>query len=156
MDKKELTLTRTFDAPLELVWKAWTDQELVSKWWGPNGVTNPTCEIDATPGGIFHIVMLAGADLGPMAGQKWPMLGSFTEVQEPEKLVITSSALDEHDQPFIENTFTVTFKEVDQKTTVTVHVEVTKAAESAKMALQGMEMGWNQQLDKLVQFVASN
>ena len=41
---KELTITRTFDAPRDLVWKAWTDEKMVKKWWGPRGVTNPTCE----------------------------------------------------------------------------------------------------------------
>ena len=44
--QKELTLTREFTAPVDMVFKAWTDQELVRQWWGPNGVTNPVCEIN--------------------------------------------------------------------------------------------------------------
>jgi uncharacterized protein YndB with AHSA1/START domain len=39
--KKELTITRIFDASRDLVWKAWTDQKILQKWWGPRGVTNP-------------------------------------------------------------------------------------------------------------------
>ena len=100
--------------------------------------------------------MLAGPELGPMAGAKWPMSGKFIEVLEPEKLVFTATALDENDEMLLENVTTVTFSEADGKTTVTAHVEVTKAVEKAKMALQGMEMGWNQQLDKMVQFVTKN
>lgn len=42
-EHKELTLTRVFDAPRETVWKYWTDANLIQQWWGPNGVTNPTC-----------------------------------------------------------------------------------------------------------------
>lgn len=66
---KEFTITRMFDAPRELVWKAWTDQKLIRKWWGPRGVTNPTCEWDARPGGKIDLVMLAGKELGQFAGQ---------------------------------------------------------------------------------------
>ena len=63
--KKELTITRIFDAPRDLVWKAWTDQKILQKWWGPKGVTNPICEWDARLGGNIYIVMLAGKELGP-------------------------------------------------------------------------------------------
>ena len=62
--KRELTITRTFDAPRELVWKAWTDPKMLERWWGPRGVTNPTCEFDATKGGEIYIVMEAGKELG--------------------------------------------------------------------------------------------
>jgi len=41
--KKEFTITRIFDASRDLVWKAWTDQTILQKWWGPRGVTNPIC-----------------------------------------------------------------------------------------------------------------
>ncbi len=44
---QELSLKRTFDAPRELVFKAWTDPTLVAKWWGPNEFTTPICELDA-------------------------------------------------------------------------------------------------------------
>jgi uncharacterized protein YndB with AHSA1/START domain len=49
--KKELHMTRECDAPREQVFKAWTDPELVKQWWGPKGVTIPTCELDVKPGG---------------------------------------------------------------------------------------------------------
>jgi uncharacterized protein YndB with AHSA1/START domain len=151
---KELNITRTFDAPLDKVWQAWTDPEQIAKWWGPRGVTNPTCEWDAKPGGKIHIVMLAGAELGQMAGQEWPMSGEFKEVEAPKKLVFTSSALS-GDKEILKNLNTVTFEEKDGKTTMHINVVVTMATSEAKFALEGMDMGWNQQTDKLAEFVES-
>src|SRR5258706_14915049 len=162
MDKqtnKELTLTRTFDAPRETVWKYWTDPKLVQEWWGPRGVTNPTCVWEAKPEGNINIVMLAGKELGEMAGQEWPMTGKFVEISEPEKLKFTASAI-MNGKPVLESLTTVTLEEKDgpptldasarqSKTIMTVHIEVTMTTPEAAGPLQGMEMGWNQQLDKL-------
>jgi uncharacterized protein YndB with AHSA1/START domain len=153
-DKKELTLERTFNASRELVWKAWTDPELVKQWWGPDGVTNPTCEWDAKPGGNIHIVMLAGKELGEMAGQEWPMTGEFVEAQEPEKIVFSGNAIVDGKEVLTTLT-TVTFEEESGKTKLNVHIVVTHTTPEAAGPLQGMEMGWNQQLDKLVTFVQS-
>ena len=149
---KELSITRTFDAPLEKVWRAWTDAEALSKWWGPSGVTNPTCEWQAEPGGKIHVVMLAGEELGPMAGQEWPMTGTFKEVEPMKKLVFASSALQDG-KPILENLNTITFTEENGKTTMKLHVVVTMATEEAKFALQGMDMGWNQSIDKLTDYL---
>ncbi len=145
---KELTLTRVFDAPRETVWKYWADASLIQKWWGPNGVTNPTCVWDAKPQGKIHIVMLAGKKLGPLAGQEWPMTGEFEELQEPEKLVFTANAI-MNGKPILQHRTTVTLKEENNKTKMTVHIVVTMITPEAAGALKGMDMGWNQQLDKL-------
>src|SRR5581483_3177206 len=108
--KRELTLTRTFDAPRELVWKAWTNPELVQKWWGPNGVTNEDVTWEARSGGNLHLVMVAGSELGPMAGQKWPMSGEFKEVEAPAKLVFTGNAIVDGKE-VLQHLTTVTFEE---------------------------------------------
>jgi uncharacterized protein YndB with AHSA1/START domain len=81
---QELTLTREYDAPRELVYKAWTDKELVSEWWGPNGFTAPVVELDVRPGGAINIVM---EDTEGMIekGIRYPLSGSFQEVIKPEK-----------------------------------------------------------------------
>lgn len=150
--QKELTLTRTFDAPRDVVFKAWTDQKLVQQWWGPRGVTNPTCEWEARPGGSIHIVMLAGEELGPMKGQEWPMTGEFKEVEAPEKLVFTGNAI-VAGKEILQHLTTVTLTEQDGKTHMTVHIVVTKATPEAAGPLKGMEMGWNQQLEKLGEFL---
>jgi uncharacterized protein YndB with AHSA1/START domain len=84
----ELTMTRVFDAPRELVFRAWTDPERLKRWWGPKGFTNPVCEVDVRPGGAIRIHM-RGPD-----GTVYPMTGAFIEIVEAERLVFTSSALD--------------------------------------------------------------
>ena len=151
---RELAITRTLDAPRELVWKAWTDQKLVQKWWGPRGVTNPTCVWEARTDGKIDIVMLAGEELGPLAGQKWPMNGAFKEVTPQSRLVFTSNAIDEHQEALLENVITVDFEEVGGKTKMTVRIAVTKAVPGkTESMLGGMAQGWNQQTDKLVELV---
>jgi uncharacterized protein YndB with AHSA1/START domain len=150
--KKELTLERTYDAPLDLVWKAWTDPKLVAQWWGPQGVTNEVNEWSMQPGGKLDLVMIAGKDLGEMAGQRWPMNGEFKEVNQLSKLSFTGNAI-VNDKEVMQHLTTVTFEEMDGKTHMIVHIQVTKATPEAAGPLAGMEMGWNQQLDKLGEFL---
>jgi uncharacterized protein YndB with AHSA1/START domain len=149
--KKEVTITKIFDAPRAVVWQAWTDPKIVTKWWGPRGVTTPTCEVDARKGGKINIVMLAGKELGPAEGTKWPMTGTFEEVTPQTKLVYSANALDEGSKTLLETTTTVTFEDLQGKTKLTVHVLLTKSSDTpqAKFAIQGMEMGWNQSVEKL-------
>jgi uncharacterized protein YndB with AHSA1/START domain len=51
---RELVITRVFDAPRELVFKAWTGPERLMRWWAPNGCTRPFCKTDPRPGRVFH------------------------------------------------------------------------------------------------------
>jgi uncharacterized protein YndB with AHSA1/START domain len=152
-NNRELTITRIFDAPRELVFKAWTDPGLVAQWWGPEGVTNPVCNLDVQPGGAIEIVMLAGEQLGELKGSEWPMKGTFQEISPPEKIVYTSSAIMDG-KPIIESTNTVTFEEVDGKTKLTLTVIVTKATPEAEGPLSGMKIGWSQSIDKLAKLIA--
>lgn len=157
--KKELIISKEYDAPVEKLWASFTDQEIVSKWWGPNGVTIPVCEIEPRPGGKIKIVMLAGEELGPAAGQEWPMIGTFLEVVRNEKLVFTSDAMQDGDESktMIETKTTITFEKHNKSTIVTVHVLVTRSSDTpeAKFAVQGMGRGWNQQMDKLGAMIAA-
>ena len=150
---KEFTITRTFDAPRELVWKAWTDQKLIQKWWGPRGVTNPTCEWDARSGGKINIVMLAGKELGQFEGMKWPMNGVFREVTPQSRIVFSGNALDEVQDILLESLVTVDFEAIGQKTRMNLRFEVTKATAKAEFAIKGAEAGWNQQIDKLAEML---
>lgn len=152
--KRELTITRTFDAPLEMVWKAWTDPKMVKKWWGPKGVTNPVCEWDARPNGKINIVMLAGKELGDFAGQKWPMTGTFREVTPKSRIVYASDALDDVKDIMIVAETTIDFEKLEGKTKMNLHIIVTKMnGPKAEFAIQGMEAGWNQQIDKLTEML---
>lgn len=150
---RELTITRIYDAPRKLVWKAWTDPKILQRWWGPNGVTNPVCEWDARPGGRIYIVMLAGKELGPAAGMKWPMKGTFTEVTPESRLAWIGGPMDDLERSsstFIDQEATLDLEEIGNKTKMTLHI-VVKAIRGPKAAgaLQGMTIGFNQQMDKL-------
>src|SRR5437870_2775756 len=142
--KLELAITRIFDAPRDLVFKAWTDQKQLAQWWGPKLFTNPVCELDVRPGGAIRIHM-RGPD-----GTVYPLKGVFREIVEPERLVFTSSALEDAEgNPQFETITTVTFAEQNGKTKLTVHEVVVKAQPGSEGAIAGMEEGWNQSLDKL-------
>ncbi len=62
--KRDLVVTRLFDAPVEQVWKAWSDPEHVMRWWGPEGFTSPTAEMDFREGGVSLVCMRAPKEFG--------------------------------------------------------------------------------------------
>ena len=62
--KRDLVVTRIFDAPVERVWKAWSEPGYVMRWWGPNGFTSPSAAIDFREGGISLVCMRAPKELG--------------------------------------------------------------------------------------------
>ncbi len=150
-DIKQLNIERLINAPIEQVFKAWTEPELLSKWWGPEGVTIPTCEVDLTPGGKIYIVMLAGDELGELAGNEWPMTGTFEEISPPSKLVYTSSAVIDG-KPILDTRNTLTLESQGSKTKMSLNIVVTRTTPEAAGPLSGMEMGWNQSVDKLVKW----
>ena len=154
--KGQFTTERVFDAPLATVWKAWTDPTLLKQWWGPHNVSIPECEVDLQVGGKFHIVMEAGEAMGPYAGTLWPMLATFTEVEPEAKLAFEAEAWTEgqKETTTIEQTTEVTFSEQDGKTVVKINAVIHNAGSDAGMAVQGMEAGFNQQLDKFTAFLA--
>jgi uncharacterized protein YndB with AHSA1/START domain len=82
----ELTFTRVFDAPRELVFRCMTEPEHLTHFWGPSGVSTPVehIRVDPRPGGVFETVMVNDAD-----GSQYRMRAIFDEVTEPERLVWT-------------------------------------------------------------------
>jgi uncharacterized protein YndB with AHSA1/START domain len=154
---KELTLERVFDAPLEVVWKAWTKPELLKQWWGPDNVTIPECDVDLQVGGTFYIVMLAGEAMGPYKGTLWPMRAEFTVVDAPAQLSYTAEAWTDgqKEDTTIDQTTEISFAEDQGKTKVTVRAAIHKTGPKAGMAVQGMETGFTQQLGKLDTFLAT-
>ncbi len=141
---RELTLTRVFNAPRELVFKMWIDGKHLAKWWGPKNHTNPVCEVDARPGGAIRIEMV-GPD-----GIAIPSKGVFREIVAPERVVFTNAALEDTDgNPQIETVNTVTLTEQGDKTQMTLHVAVIKASPAISGSLAGINQGWNESLDRL-------
>jgi uncharacterized protein YndB with AHSA1/START domain len=142
-----VTLTRVFDAPRALVWKAWTDPKMMAQWFGPRGFTNPVCELDVRVGGSLRIVM-RGPD-----GNDYPMKGEFRVVSEPELLVFTNIAIDSEGRHLLEGETTVTFTEKGGKTTLTLETYAVGLVPIAPQMLAGMEAGWTQSIDKLHELV---
>jgi uncharacterized protein YndB with AHSA1/START domain len=154
-------IERTFDAPRELVWAAWTDPKHLLHWWGPKGFTVIHCEVDLRPGGTMHygLGMPAG---GEMWG-KWV----YREVVRPERLVFIASFSDKDANiakpPFpidwpLETLSTLTLTERDGRTTVRMEgIPVNATAEQRKIFLDGhssMQMGWTGTLDALGAYLA--
>jgi uncharacterized protein YndB with AHSA1/START domain len=82
----DLTYTRVFDAPRELVFRCMLEPEHLTFFWGPAGVSTPleTIKVDARPGGVFETVMVNDSD-----GCEYPTRAVFVEIVEPERIVWT-------------------------------------------------------------------
>ncbi len=80
-ETERMVVTRVFDAPRELVWKAWTDPNYVKQWWGPKGFTAPFCRMDFRVGGKFLFCMKAPD------GQEYWNGGEYHEIVPLEKIV---------------------------------------------------------------------
>lgn len=141
--EREVTITRVFDAPPAVVFKAWTDAKELAQWWGPKDFTNPVCEFDARIGGAIRIHMRAPD------GSIYPMKGEVREIVPPTRLAFTNIAVDEAGRHIIEGFTTVTFADEGGKTKMTLHTRGAAVAEIAVAYLQGMEMGWTMSIDKL-------
>lgn len=154
-NKKGVTFSRVFSAPLARVWKAWTDPAEVVKWWGPKGVTIPECEIDLRVGGRIYIVMEAGEAMGPYKGTRWPMEGTFTAVKPKTNLSYSSKAWTEGQEKTTEinQVAELTLSETGGQTKMELKVMILSVGPDAQMAIQGMEMGFNQQFDKLAEYL---
>jgi uncharacterized protein YndB with AHSA1/START domain len=146
--ERELTITRIFDAPRALVFRAWTDAKHLAQWWGPKGFTNPVCEIDARVGGKLRIHMRAPD------GTIYPMEGEIREFVAPQRLVFTNIALDAAGNHVLEGRTTVIFAEEGGKTKLTLQTHAKAVVDYAAAYLQGMEAGWTQSIDKLAALVA--
>jgi uncharacterized protein YndB with AHSA1/START domain len=86
LKKVDLVVTRIIDAPLELVWKAWTDPEQVKRWWGPKDYTSPDCRIDFREGGKYVFCMRAPEEQG---GQDSYTSGTYLKIMPMQLLEFT-------------------------------------------------------------------
>lgn len=155
-------ISRIFDAPRELVWRAHTECRHLMQWWGPKGFTVRSCRIDLRPGGLFHYCLRS-----PEGDDLWGKF-VFREVVAPERLVYIVSFSDElagmARHPMapawpLEILSTVTFAEKDGKTTLTVHWEPHAATEEERRAFEegrsSMQEGWTGTLDQLDRHLAT-
>ncbi len=141
---REIVLSRVFDAPRELVWRAWTEKEHLARWFGPKGFVTTTHELDVRVGGRWRFEMRAPD------GTIFPNRVVFVELRAPERLVYDHGA-DVDDDPG-KFRVTVTFDvQRDGKTVVTLrNLLPTKADRQAKIDFGAVELGY-QTLEKLAE-----
>jgi uncharacterized protein YndB with AHSA1/START domain len=87
-----VVVTRILDAPVEEVWKAWSDPEYVMRWWGPTGFTSPSAEIDFRVGGASLVCMRAPAEYG---GQDMYHTWTYTKIDPHERIEFIQNFADE-------------------------------------------------------------
>ncbi|HEX6061294.1 MAG TPA: SRPBCC family protein [Candidatus Limnocylindria bacterium] len=140
----ELRLTREFDAPRELVFKAMTDPALLSRWWGPRKYRTVVDEMDARPGGKWRMRNI-GADGGEHAFR-----GEFREVVPSERIVWT---FEYEPLPGHISIETVTLTERDGRTLLTVHNQFASKEDLEGMVNSGMESGARESYERLDELV---
>jgi uncharacterized protein YndB with AHSA1/START domain len=154
---ERMVITRVFDAPRELVWRAWTDPQYVMQWWGPKGFTSPVCKIDFRVGGKFLCCMRTPD------GQDFWNVGEYHEIVPLEKIVSSMYFSDaegnkvepEHygiEHEAIEGAYDVTtfedFGDGQTKLTFTGNEPMEDAINSGQLE------GWKQILDKVAAVIA--
>ena len=146
--ERTLVTTRIFDAPRELVYRAWTDPEQLAKWFPPEGFSSPRCEVDARPSGVFRVDMKAPAG-PPFDGLVFPGPGIVREAVANERLVFTMSPEMGDGQKMPTVVTTVRFEDLNGKTRLTVEQTLPTVADFETMAKTGMVEGIRQSLGKL-------
>ena len=156
-----LIITRTFDASLEKVWKAWTDPQQIKKWWGPKDFTAPFVKVDFREGGKYLYAM-HGPKGSEFDKDLWSR-GTFKEIIPMKKIVATDQFADKDGNPVSpasmgmpgdwpeEMLVTATFEDAGEGKTTLKIVHEGHPEEMVKDATNG----WNESLDKLA-VVAKN
>lgn len=148
-DGRDLTLTRIIKAPREKVYEAWTDPELLKRWFVPAPWTVASANFDVRPGGSSNIVM-RGPD-----GNEFPSTGVFLEVIEGERLTFTDAytlAWEHSARPFM--TVTISFEEDGGDTRYSALVRHWTVADREEHEKMGFHTGWaicTEQLAALVE-----
>jgi uncharacterized protein YndB with AHSA1/START domain len=142
---REIVGSRIMDAPPELVFKAYTDPELIPRWWGPRRYATTVDKMDVRPGGVWRFVHRA-AD-----GGEYAFNGVYREIVPPKRLVYTFNY---EGAPGHEAIETVTFEEAEGgKTRMTDHLLFETREERDGMLNSGMEEGAAETVDRLVELL---
>lgn len=142
----ELVITRIFDAPRGLVWKAWAEPDRMVQWLGPRGFTSTILKMDARAGGTYRFHLRSSED-----ASHW-VQGVYREILEPERLVYSWAWTDAEGTPTGPETLvTVIFEEHDGKTKLTLHQAIFESV-TARDAHRG---GWTSSLDRLEEYLAN-
>ncbi len=144
---RSLTITRHIKAPRDLVWKAWTDPEMIRQWFGPTGFTIPYARGEIKVGGRLDMAM--HGPKGTPFDVDMPMYMQFREIVPGKKLVFESAPLGPGGKKMLDSLTTVTFADEDGGTLLEMQTTATALVPEGAGMLQGMEQGWTQTLDNL-------
>ena len=142
----QIMITRQFDAPRHLVYRAWTTPELIRRWWAGDRGQVTSAEVDLRPGGQWRYVMTANG------GFEVAFHGEYREIVPDERIVSTEVF---EGMPDAAAVSTATFAEQDGRTALTILVEHTSQEHRDMHLNSGMEDGMNESLDHLEQVAAS-
>jgi uncharacterized protein YndB with AHSA1/START domain len=154
---RNMTLTRTFDAPVEQVWKQWSESENVMRWWGPKGFTSPLAKIDFREGGVSLVCMRAPKEFG---GFDMYNTWSYKKIVPLQRIEFVLNFSDKHankldpakiglppgipqDVPHV-----ITFKTLGDKRT---EMTVTEYGYTSDQAVEISKAGMNECLDKMAE-----
>ncbi|BCG61592.1 SRPBCC domain-containing protein [Paenibacillus sp. URB8-2] len=159
VEGQKLVLERVFDAPRELVFKAFSEAEHLKHWWGPRGWTLPVCNIDFRPGGVWHYCMkCVDEKQGDFYGMESWGKAVYQEISEPETIVYTdyfSDAEGNVTEGMPSSHITMTFVEHEGKTKVISRGRF-ESAEALKTVMDmGMEQGITETWDRLEEYLPS-
>ena len=176
--ERALVIERTFNAPRELVFEAFTDPARLMSWWGPHGCTAISCEADPRVGGTWCISMRSpkvhpqfvhrypiDPETAPVLSQprqsgrdvaacdhQWIIerqRGVYQEVVKPERLVFTYAFEDEAGQPIHQTVVTVSFADDGGRTKLTLHQAIFEAVSVRDDHVRG----WTEALEHLVGYL---
>ena len=147
---EQILITREFDAPRQLVYKAWTTPELVKRWWSGHRGEVTSAEIDLRVGGSWRYVMIASG------GFEVAFHGEFREIVPDERIVTTemyegAEPLPAADEPVN----TITFTEIDGRTRLEVLTQCPSRELRDMIIESGMESGMQESMDLLEQVAVS-
>jgi uncharacterized protein YndB with AHSA1/START domain len=143
---EQILITREFDAPKHLVYRAWTTPELVRRWWSAHRGEMTTCEIDLRVGGVWRYAMVANG------GFEVAFHGEYREIVPNKRIVLTEVY---EGMPDAQALDTITFTEVEGRTTLTLLVQHTTKQDRDAHVNSGMEDGLQDALDLLEQVAIS-
>jgi uncharacterized protein YndB with AHSA1/START domain len=153
--EKQIEVTRTFNAPVEMVWKVWTDPELVKRWWGPKHFSSPVAKIDFREGGRSLVSMKAPKEMG---GQEWYSIWEYVEIIPLKTIEFIQSLSDKDGNKIdpsklgmppdfpIDIKTVVTFKDLAKDKTEMTVIEYANFGTISNFAQMGLE----QSMDKMV------
>jgi uncharacterized protein YndB with AHSA1/START domain len=152
LDAGTMYVERVFDAPRELVFKAWSEADRLKQWWGPKDWTVPFCTVDFRVGGVWHYCMQ-----GPDGTQSWGK-GIYTEIAAPSRIVYTDMFSDEagNASPSMpEIGISVDFLDEGGKTRVVSRADFGSREALESLLQMGMVEGMTQTWDRLEQYLAA-